>query len=71
MTVSLDSKEKMHGLSILTGCHRYLKHVVMKFICSREDEALQLVRAITVLLELTPQEEEHIKQYLDYKVGAI
>ena len=50
------------------GRHRYLKHVVMKFICSREDEALQLVRAISVLLELSPQEEKHIKEYLDYKV---
>ena len=40
----------------------------MKFICSREDEALQLVRAISVLLELSPQEEKHIKEYLDYKV---
>ena len=51
------------------GCHRYLKHVVMKFICSRGDEALQLVRAISVLLELTPEEERHIKEYLDYKVA--
>lgn len=53
---------------LTSGCHRYLKHVVMKFICSREDEALQLVRAISVLLELSPQEEKHIKEYLDYKV---
>ena len=54
--------------SLTVGCRRYLKHVVMKFICSREDEALQLVRAISVLLELSPQEEKHIKEYLDYKV---
>lgn len=59
-------------MSYLTrGCHRYLKHVVMKFICSREDEASQLIRAISVLLELTPQEERHIKEYLDYKVSFI
>ena len=51
-------------------CLRYLKHVVMKFICSSEVEALQLVRAISVLLELSPQEERHIKEYLDYKVPA-
>ena len=43
----------------------------MKFICSREDEALQLVRAISVLLELSPQEEKHIKEYLDYKVSLM
>ena len=53
---------------LTVGCHRYLKHVVIKFICSRGDEALQLVRAIAVLLELSPQEEKHIKEYLDYKV---
>ena len=55
-------------LFLTVGCHRYLKHVVIKFICSRGDEALQLVRAISVLLELSPQEEKHIKEYLDYKV---
>lgn len=49
---------------------QYLKHVVMKFICSREDEALQLIRAISTLLEFSPQEEQHVKQYLDYKVIA-
>ena len=53
---------------LTVDCHRYLKHVVIKFICSRGDEALQLVRAISVLLELSPQEEKHIKEYLDYKV---
>ena len=30
---------------------------------------MQLVRAISVLLELSPQEEKHIKEYLDYKVS--
>jgi hypothetical protein len=59
---------KIGGFFLTSDCHRYLKHVVMKFICSREDEALQLVRAISVLLELSPQEEKHIKEYLDYKV---
>lgn len=47
---------------------QYLKHVVMKFICSREDEALQLIRAVSTLLEFSPQEEQHVKQYLSYKV---
>jgi hypothetical protein len=40
----------------------------MKFVCSREDEALQLMRALSTLLELTPQEEQHVKKYLNYKV---
>lgn len=47
---------------------QYLKHVVIKFVCSREDEALQLIRAISTLLEFSPQEEEHVRQYLNYKV---
>lgn len=47
---------------------QYLKHVVMKFICSPEDEALQLIRAVSTLLEFSPQEEQHVKQHLNYKV---
>lgn len=50
---------------------QYLKHVVIKFVCSREDEALQLIRAISTLLEFSPQEEQHVKQYLNYKVLVI
>lgn len=46
---------------------QYLKHVVIKFICSREDEAFQLVRAISTLLEFSPEEEEHVKKFLNYK----
>lgn len=37
-------------------------------MCSREDEALQLIRAVSTLLEFTQQEEEHVKSYLNYKV---
>lgn len=47
---------------------QYLKHVVIKFMCSREDDALQLIRAISTLLEFSPQEEEHVKNFLSYKV---
>lgn len=50
---------------------QYLKHVVIKFLCSREDEALQLIRAISTLLEFSPQEEEHVKNYLSYRVIQI
>ena len=50
---------------------QYLKHVVIKFLCSREDEALQLIRAISTLLEFSPQEEEHVKNYLSYRVILI
>lgn len=50
---------------------QYLKHVVIKFMCSREDEALQLIRAVSTLLEFTQQEEQHVKSYLNYKVLTI
>lgn len=50
---------------------QYLKHVVIKFMCSREDEALQLIRAVATLLEFTPQEEQHVKGYLNYKVRNV
>ena len=46
---------------------QYLKNVVIKFICSREEEALQLICALSTLLELSPQEVDHIKRYLEYK----
>ncbi len=49
-------------------CVRYLKYVVLKFISSREDESSQLVRALSTLLEFSPQEEKYVKDYLDYKV---
>ena len=47
---------------------QYLKHVVIRFMCSHTDEALQLTKAIATLLEFSPQEEQHVKNYLNYKV---
>lgn len=74
----------------------YLKHVVLKFMSSREAEvggsiralldplclqtwfdsvcvsfrqAFQLIRAVSVLLNFTREEEEMLKQTLEYKVG--
>ncbi len=49
---------------------QYLKHVVIRFMCCREDEALQLIRAVSTLLEFSPQEEQHVKNYLSYKVQS-
>ncbi|XP_037536696.1 golgin subfamily A member 1 [Nematolebias whitei] len=48
----------------------YLKHVVLKFMSSREAEAYQLIRAVSVLLNFTREEEEMLKQTLEYKVGV-
>lgn len=74
----------------------YLKHVVLKFMSSREAEvggpvqallvlclrlqarltlcvssrqAFQLIRAVSVLLNFSREEEEMLKQTLEYKVG--
>uniref|UniRef100_A0A673BP99 GRIP domain-containing protein n=1 Tax=Sphaeramia orbicularis TaxID=375764 RepID=A0A673BP99_9TELE len=46
----------------------YLKHVVLKFMSSRDAEAYQLIRAVSVLLNFTREEEDMLKQTLEYKV---
>ncbi|XP_068594609.1 LOW QUALITY PROTEIN: golgin subfamily A member 1-like [Brachionichthys hirsutus] len=47
----------------------YLKHVVLKFMSSREAEAYQLIRAVSVLLNFTDDEEDMLKQTLEYKMS--
>ncbi|XP_027889248.1 golgin subfamily A member 1 isoform X3 [Xiphophorus couchianus] len=47
----------------------YLKHVVLKFMSSREAEAYQLIRAVSVLLNFTQEEEDMLKQTLEYKMS--
>lgn len=47
----------------------YLKHVVLKFMSSRDAEAFQLIRAVAVLLNFTREEEEMLKQTLEYKMS--
>ncbi|TTX22772.1 Golgin subfamily A member 1 [Bagarius yarrelli] len=47
----------------------YLKHVVLKFMSSREAEAYQLIRAVSVLLHFTHEEEDMLKQTLEYKMS--
>ncbi|KPP76317.1 hypothetical protein Z043_104344, partial [Scleropages formosus] len=46
----------------------YLKHVVLKFMSSREAEAYQLIKAVSVLLNFTREEENMLKETLEYKV---
>lgn len=59
-----------HRLAIASDVNfQYLKNVVVRFICSREDEACQLVRAISTLLELSTEEEKYIQDYLQYKMS--
>uniref|UniRef100_A0A674NXM2 Golgin subfamily A member 1 n=1 Tax=Takifugu rubripes TaxID=31033 RepID=A0A674NXM2_TAKRU len=47
----------------------YLKHVVLKFMSSRDAEAFQLIRAVSVLLHFTREEEDMLKQTLEYKMS--
>ncbi|XP_048845230.1 golgin subfamily A member 1 isoform X4 [Brienomyrus brachyistius] len=47
----------------------YLKHVVLKFMSSREAEAYQLIRAVSVLLHFTREEEAMLKESLEYKMS--
>ncbi|XP_068590377.1 golgin subfamily A member 1 isoform X2 [Cebidichthys violaceus] len=47
----------------------YLKHVVLKFMSSREAEAFQLIRAVSVLLNFTREEEDMLKETLEYKMS--
>ncbi|KAG7271247.1 hypothetical protein CRUP_003478, partial [Coryphaenoides rupestris] len=44
----------------------YLKHVVLKFMSCREAEAFHLIRAVSVLLNFTREEEDMLKQTLEY-----
>ncbi|XP_036383662.1 golgin subfamily A member 1 [Megalops cyprinoides] len=47
----------------------YLKHVVLKFMSSREAEAYQLIKAVSVLLNFTREEENMLKETLEYKMS--
>ncbi|XP_012676695.2 golgin subfamily A member 1 isoform X1 [Clupea harengus] len=47
----------------------YLKHVVLKFMSCREAEAFHLIRAVSVLLHFSPEEEAMLKQTLEYKMS--
>ncbi|KAJ6651906.1 hypothetical protein lerEdw1_015929 [Lerista edwardsae] len=47
----------------------YLKHVVLKFMSSRESEAFHLLKAVSVLLNFSPEEESMLKETLEYKMS--
>lgn len=48
---------------------KYLKHVVFKFMTSTEYEAQHLIRAVSVLLHFTDDEEQLIREHLDWKTS--
>ncbi|XP_019366447.1 PREDICTED: golgin subfamily A member 1 isoform X2 [Gavialis gangeticus] len=47
----------------------YLKHVVLKFMSCREAEAFHLIKAVSVLLNFTREEENMLKETLEYKMS--
>ncbi|XP_048469486.1 golgin subfamily A member 1-like [Rhincodon typus] len=47
----------------------YLKHVLLKFMSVRESEAYQLVKAVSMLLNFTREEENLLKESLEYKMS--
>ncbi|KAG5883231.1 hypothetical protein JTB14_011423 [Gonioctena quinquepunctata] len=46
---------------------KYLKHVIIKFLTSREYEAQHLIKAISTLLKFTSDEEKLIHETLEWK----
>ncbi|KAM7316923.1 golgin subfamily A member 1 [Alexandromys fortis] len=47
----------------------YLKHVVLKFMSCRESEAFHLIKAVSVLLNFSQEEESMLKETLEYKMS--
>ncbi|XP_060126507.1 golgin subfamily A member 1 isoform X2 [Zootoca vivipara] len=47
----------------------YLKHVVLKFMSCRESEAFHLIKAMSVLLNFSQEEENMLKETLEYKMS--
>ncbi|CAG0882170.1 unnamed protein product [Cyprideis torosa] len=47
----------------------YLKNVILRFLTCRECEAVHLIRAISVLLELTPSEQQLLRDTLEWRMS--
>ncbi|KAF2878743.1 hypothetical protein ILUMI_27418, partial [Ignelater luminosus] len=48
---------------------KYLKHVLIKFLTSREYEAQHLIRAVSTLLKFSPEEEKLLQDTLEWKMS--
>lgn len=48
---------------------KYLKHVLIKFLTSREYEAQHLIRAVSTLLKFSPEEEKLLHDTLEWKMS--
>merc|ERR1712029_396920 len=47
----------------------YLKHVIFKFLTSREYEAKQLTRAVATLLQFSKDEDKLLRDHLEWKTS--
>ncbi|KAK9709586.1 GRIP domain [Popillia japonica] len=48
---------------------KYLKHVIIKFLTSREYEAQHLTRAVATLLKFSPEEEKLLHDTIEWKMS--
>jgi len=48
---------------------KYLKHVVIKFMTSKEYEALHLIKALSTLLHFSDTEEKFLRENLQYRLS--
>lgn len=48
---------------------KYLKHVIITFLTSREYEAKQLTRAVATVLKFSPEEERLLCETLEWKMS--
>ncbi|XP_006818909.1 golgin subfamily A member 1-like [Saccoglossus kowalevskii] len=48
---------------------QYLRHVIFKYMCSSDPEAMQLIKAVAVLLQFSRQEERLVKETIEWKMS--
>ena len=65
-----DSSHHLHIVNTLDTNFEYLKNVIFKFLTCKDYESQKhVVKAISVLLKFNPQEEEAVKDILEWKAS--
>ncbi|XP_068724672.1 golgin subfamily A member 1-like isoform X8 [Montipora capricornis] len=65
MTPSEEAKERQEYLEVN---FKYLKHVILKYMCSNNKQSRQLINVIAYLLRFTPKEEKCVKEAMEWKL---
>ncbi|XP_078380806.1 uncharacterized protein LOC144663652 isoform X3 [Oculina patagonica] len=60
-----DEKERQEYLEVN---FKYLKHVVLKYMCSSNKQSRQLINVIAHLLRFTPKENACVKEVMEWKL---